>query len=72
MQKVVIELKVLRKSREQTIAQGLTQTWECLDRCGAAEGHLVIFDRMPMRAWEEKLFEQVGMVHGKAIAVWGM
>ena len=72
IQKVVIELKVLHKSREQTIAQGLTQTWEYLDRCGAAEGHLVIFDRTPAKAWEEKLFERMEMIRGQAIAVWGM
>jgi len=72
MQKVVIELKVVHKSLDQTIAKGLEQTWEYLDRCGAAEGHLVIFDRTPGKAWEEKLFQREATVRDKAISVWGM
>ncbi len=56
MQKVVIELKLLRKSLEQTIEQGLAQTVEYLDRTGTTEGHLVIFDRSVGKFWEEKLF----------------
>ena len=71
-QKIVIELKLLHKSLEQTLALGLEQTWEYLDRCGAQEGHLVIFDRIPGKAWEEKLFERRETVHGRSIAVWGM
>jgi hypothetical protein len=72
IQKVVIELKVLHKSREQTIAKGIEQTWEYLDRCRAAEGYLVIFDRTSAKAWEEKLFQRVETVHGKTITVLGM
>ncbi|MEW6363032.1 MAG: ATP-binding protein, partial [Acidobacteriota bacterium] len=45
-QKVAIELKLVRKSVERTIAEGLAQTSAYMDRCGAEdEGHLVIFDR---------------------------
>ena len=31
----MIELKVLYKSLERTLADELEQTWEYLDRCGA-------------------------------------
>ena len=71
-QKAVIELKVLHKSLEQTIAKGLEQTWEYLDRCGAEDGHLVIFDRTVGKAWEEKLFQRQETVRGRTITVWGM
>lgn len=72
VQKVVIELKVLHQSLEQTLAKGLAQTWEYLDRCGAEEGHLVIFDRAAGKTWEEKLFRRQETVQGKPVTVWGM
>ncbi len=72
VQKVVIELKILRKSLETTIREGLTQTADYLDRCGADEGHLVIFDRRPKRKWAEKIFKEEKEYMGKAIVVWGM
>jgi hypothetical protein len=72
VQKVVIELKVLYKSLEQTVATGLEQTWAYMDRCGASEGHLVAFDRTPGKPWEEKLFHRQESFRGHCIAVWGM
>ncbi|MFO1428666.1 MAG: ATP-binding protein [Candidatus Competibacteraceae bacterium] len=72
VQKVVIELKILHKTLEQTIATGLEQTWSYLDRCGADEGHLVIFDRTPGKPWEEKLFRREASIHDRTIQVWGM
>lgn len=72
IQKIVIELKLLHKSLEQTLASGLEQTWEYLDRCGAEEGHLVIFDRTPSKTWEEKLFRRRETVRSRQITVWGM
>ncbi len=72
VQKAVIELKLLHKSLERTLVTGLDQTWEYLDRCGAEEGYLVIFDRTPGKPWEEKLFRREETVRGKIIPVWGM
>jgi hypothetical protein len=72
MQKVVIELKLLHKSIEQTLAKGLEQTWDYIDRWGAEAGHLVIFDRTPDKAWEEKLYHRTEVVRGQGIQVWGM
>lgn len=71
-QKVVIEVKLLHKSLAKTLEQGLLQTWEYLDRCAAEEGHLVIFDRTPGKAWEEKLFQQQEIVRDRTILIWGM
>lgn len=57
---------------ERTIAAGLPQTWECMDKCGVVAGHLVIFDRTPERTWGEKIFERVVEYQGTPIRVWGM
>ena len=70
--KMVIECKVLRGSLEQTIRGGIAQTRAYLDRCGAAEGHLVIFDRTPDRPWDQKLFRREAADGGAPITVWGM
>jgi hypothetical protein len=72
IQKAVIELKILHKGLAATLAAGLAQTWECLDRCGAGEAHLVIFDRTPGRPWEDKLFRREEQVTGQSVTVWGM
>ncbi|MGM0645911.1 MAG: AAA-like domain-containing protein [Thermodesulfobacteriota bacterium] len=72
VQKAVIELKILHKSLEHTIAQGLAQTREYMDRCGSEEGHLVVFDRRPDVSWEHKLFRREEIDQGRTITVWGM
>lgn len=72
VQQAVIELKVLHKSVGQTVRAGIAQTQQYLDCCGAAEGHLVIFDRTPGKPWEEKLFHRTEPVEGSHIQVWGM
>ena len=70
--RMVIECKLLRGSRERTIREGLRQTRSYLDRCAAAEGHLVIFDRTPGKEWREKLFRNQEAGRGAPITVWGM
>ncbi len=72
VQKVVIELKILWKSLDATVAEGLEQTADYMDRCGADEGHLVIFDRRPGRKWGDKIFRKEGEFGGKGILIWGM
>ncbi len=72
VQRVVIELKVLAKSLEQTIADGLAQTWGYMDASGAEAGHLVIFDRTAGRPWQEKIFRRALSYQERPIAVWGM
>ena len=71
--KVVIECKILHKSLEQTIAEGLEQTAGYMDRCAAEAGHLVIFDRRAGRRWDDKVFHcRRSSSSGVAIEVWGM
>jgi len=72
VQKVVIELKILYKTLEGTIADGLKQTWDYMDKCGAAEGHLVVFDRRSEAPWKEKIFQREERFQGDQIWVWGM
>ncbi len=71
VQKVVIELKLLHKSLERTLAAGLAQTWTYCDKSGADEAHLVIFDRSD-RPWEEKVFQRIETHRGRSIGVLGM
>ena len=72
-QRIVLELKILRSNLEQTIQDGLRQTWEYMDLCGSVdEGHFILFDRNPSRSWEEKIWHRVMSYQGHDIMVWGM
>jgi len=72
VQKIVIELKLLYTSRQNTIEQGLPQTWQYMDKAGTNEGHLLIFDRDTNHAWEDKIFRQAHHYNNQTIIVWGM
>ena len=71
-QKIVIECKVLHKSLDHTIRQGLEQIRAYMDRSAAGEGHLVIFDRSTGKSWNDKVFRRERSVDGKRITLWGM
>ena len=71
-QKVVIECKVLHRGLERTLRDGLDQTRAYMDRSGAAEGHLVIFDRTEGRPWDEKIYRRDEAEGGAPVTVWGM
>ena len=71
-QKVVIECKVLRRGFERTLREGLAQTRAYMDRSGAAQGHLVVFDRTEGRSWEEKIHRRDETEGGVPVTVWGM
>jgi len=71
VQKAVIELKILHKSLKTVMKEGLEQTYEYMDKCAAADGHLVIFDRS-QKSWNEKIFRETGSFKGVDIIVWGM
>ena len=69
----VIECRVLRKSLEQTIREGLEQTAGYMDRCAAQAGHLVIFDRTEGKRWEDRILRREERTDGgRTITVWGM
>jgi hypothetical protein len=71
VQRVVIELKLLHKSLDATLAEGLAQTADYAQRCNADEAHLLIFDRWPQSAWDEKIWQRSESHGSRAIAVWG-
>lgn len=71
MQRIVIELKLLRGSLEKTLAVGLTQTADYADACGADEAHLVIFDRRPDITWDAKIWRRTETCHGRTVQLWG-
>jgi len=50
----------------------LRQTAKYMDKCGADQGHLVIFDRRPGKSWDEKIFRKQEEFNGRKIIVWGM
>ena len=67
----VIELRILRRGLDRTIETGVAQTADYMDRCGADEGHLVIFDRARDKRWDEKLYRRRETVDGTTVQVWG-
>ena len=67
----VRDRKVLHKSLDRTIRDGLEQTAAYMDRCAADAGHLVVFDRSD-RAWDDKVFHRRESVAGVDVHVWGM
>ena len=67
----VVECKVLHSSLEATVCEGLEQTLDYMDRCGAESGHLVIFDRDAAKPWEERLYRREESIGGRAVTVWG-
>jgi hypothetical protein len=71
IQRIVIELKILRRALETTIKKGLKQTAEYADTVGATEAHLVIFDRSKNVSWDEKIWQQQHSYQSRQIGVWG-
>ena len=69
--KFVIELKILHKSIEKTIEDGLKQTWDYMDRTGTDTGHLIVFNRNKDISWDDKIFREEKIFNGKKIVVWG-
>ena len=72
VQKGVVELKLLHKSLELTIEQGLAQTAEYVQRTGAEEAHLVVFDRREGVTWDERVFVRREALGEVGVTVWGM
>ena len=71
LQRVVIELKILRRDLEKTIQTGLEQTADYADRAGADEAHLIIFNRDRNVSWDDKIFRREEAFNNRNITVWG-
>lgn len=72
VQRVVIELKLLRKSPKMTLTEGLAQTADYADLCNANEAYLILFDRRPNQSWNTRIWQKHETVAGRTIEVWGM
>ncbi|MEA3642406.1 MAG: ATP-binding protein [Lamprobacter sp.] len=71
LQRVVIELKLLRGKLDRVIQTGLAQTLDYCRRVGADEAHLVIFNRNPKVSWKKKIWHRPASLEGFSIGVWG-
>ena len=60
------------KEPGRTVRDGIEQTAAYMDRCGAEEGHLILFDRTEGKPWADKLFRREEPIDGGAVTVWGM
>lgn len=73
VQRVVLELKILRGDLETAIAKGLEQTSGYMDLAGSVdEGLLIIFDRSGAKTWDERIWHETRHYNGRAITIWGM
>ncbi|MFT4926685.1 MAG: hypothetical protein ACI8WB_002783, partial [Phenylobacterium sp.] len=71
VQRIVIELKILRNALDTTINKGLQQTADYADKIGASEAHLVIFNRDRKISWDDKIWQQELEYQTRVIGVWG-
>lgn len=71
-QRVVIECKILRGSLDKAVAKGVEQTRAYMDRSGAGEGHLVLFDSRSGRSWDDRVFRREADTDGAPVTIWGM
>ena len=71
MHRYAVECRRVRGSLEDTVRQGVEQTLDYMDRCGAPEGHLVVFDRDGTATWEDRLFRRKEAIGGRTVTVWG-
>ena len=68
----VIELKVIHRDPERTLAEGLAQTAGYMALCAADEGHLLLFDRTPDKRWAGRVARHQASHDGQLIQVWGL
>jgi hypothetical protein len=71
VQRVVIELKILYGALDTCIEEALEQTADYADKMGAAEAHLVVFNRDEKVSWEDKIWRRCGRFEVWEIGIWG-
>ncbi|HOO33296.1 MAG TPA: AAA-like domain-containing protein [Thermotogota bacterium] len=72
IQKVVIELKLKHNNAIETVIDdGLEQTAKYVDKTGAKEAYLIIFDQ-DNDNWDERIFVENRRYNGVAITIFGM
>ena len=71
VQRIVIELKILRGKLETLLPIALAQTFEYADKSKADEAHIVIFNRDPDTPWGQKVLQKQACYKKMEILVWG-
>jgi len=64
-----IELKIVRS--EKTRAEGLRQLVDYVDKLGAEEGWLVLFDQTSGKTWDERIYHEAEEHDGRVLHVLG-
>ncbi|MDR0895351.1 MAG: ATP-binding protein [Prevotellaceae bacterium] len=73
IQYIVLEMKIKRASVPKTIALGLEQITEYMDKAAPdAEGHFILFNRDKSATWSKKIWHRKENYQGRTITVWGM
>ncbi len=68
---VVVECKLKRGSLERVKREGADQIREYMVQAGAAEGHLVLFDRTDGATWQERI-SRVQLAGKPPVTAWGL
>src|SRR6056297_1946234 len=72
LQRIVIELKLKHHNAlERVIEEGLKQTAAYVDKTGAKEAYLIIFDQ-ENKDWDEKIFIEEKTYNNHEITIFGM
>jgi hypothetical protein len=72
VQRIVLELKLWKKgSLDAVLKDGLPQTVDYAQQCGANEAHLIVFDRRPGSPWDERIWQREATEQGWVLGVWG-
>ena len=71
VQRIVIELKLVKKAPEAQERQGLEQTAGYARQVGADQAHLVLFDRRPDVPWDTRIWQREAVQDGLRVMVWG-
>ena len=71
LQRVVIELKILRGKLSTEIINALEQSCEYADKAGADEVHIIFFDRDKKRSWDDKIWHKTEKHKDRVVDIWG-
>lgn len=71
VQRIVIELKILKGKLDTLLAAALDQTADYADKNKADEAHIIIFNRDPGTPWNKKIWQKQVRHENIKIRVWG-
>lgn len=67
-ERFVVETKI--DYGPKTLSDGLAQTADYMDKNNSSAGHLMIFDMISSKTWDEKISETVHQVGAQSVKVW--